>query len=332
MVGIFYLNVIGVWRYEMAVRRSVARAEEEVEMPMDEGWWASVLADEQAYGESLVKTASAKSSGISGGVNWARARQYLENDEVVKLEVYGFNRGGLLVRGEDIQGFVPVSHLVEMPCVPADEEQRRQSLANYVGRILSLKVIECEMQAERIVFSERAALAGEGKRRQLFSTLRPGEIVNGTVTNVTDFGAFVDLGGLEGLIHVSELSWGRVQHPTDILQVGVPVRALVLSVSAENGRVALSLKRLCPNPWETLPQIYRPGDVVEAEVTAIMRFGAFARLKEGVEGLIHISTMSLPDGEKDIEKFMKIGQKVQVRILHLDAERRRLGLGLVQIE
>jgi small subunit ribosomal protein S1 len=315
----------------MAVRRSVASIEE-VEMPMDEGWWASVLADEQVYGENLLRSSGAKATGISASVNWAKARQYLENDEVVKLEVYGFNRGGLLVRGEDIQGFVPVSHLVEMPCVPGDEEQRRQSLANYVGRILSLKVIECEMQSERIVLSERAALAGEGKRRQLFSTLRAGEIVNGTVTNVTDFGAFVDLGGLEGLIHVSELSWGRVQHPTDILRVGDPVRALVLTVSAENGRVALSLKRLCPNPWEALPQIYRPGDVVEAEVTAIMRFGAFARLKEGVEGLIHISTMSLPDGVKDIEKVMTVGQKVQVRILHLDAERRRLGLGLVRIE
>ncbi len=298
---------------------------------IDEGWWASVLADEEAYA-SPQKTSAPKTPASSlVTVDWQRVQALYEKDEVVSLQVYGYNRGGILVQADGIQGFVPVSHLVDMPC-NASEEDRKQILNDYVGRTLDLKVIECEPSQERIVLSERAALAGQGRRRQLFDTLKPGEIVHGMVTNVTDFGVFVDLGGLEGLIHVSELSWGRVQHPSCILEVDQPVDALVLSISEENGRVALSLKRLQPNPWEVLVSNYQAGDVVQATVTAIMRYGAFARMDEGIEGLIHISTIHLPPGHKDLESYLTVGQEVQVRILHIDVERRRLGLGLVNIE
>lgn len=314
----------------MLSKRSISNASEEIP-ENDEGWWASVLADEEAYAAPQ-KSASPKvvQPGLIT-VDWKHVQTLYENDEVVSLQVYGYNRGGVLVQGEGIQGFVPVSHLVDMPC-NAGEEERRQILNDYVSRILDLKVIECEPAQERIVLSERAALAGQGRRRQLFSTLKPGEIVHGTVTNVTDFGVFVDLGGLEGLIHVSELSWGRVSHPSSILKVDQPIDALVLMISEENGRVALSLKRLQSNPWEELISNYQAGDVVEATVTAIMRYGAFARLTEGVEGLIHISTIHMPPGIKDLEEYLTKGQTVQVRILHIDAERRRLGLGLVSVE
>jgi len=213
---------------------------------MDEGWWASVLADEEAYAAPPKLLASKSTPGLIS-VDWKRVQDIFDNDEVLNLQVYGYNRGGILVQGEGIQGFVPVSHLVDMPCNATDEE-RRQILNDYVGRTLELKVIECEPTQERVVFSERAALAGKGRRRQLFNTLRPGEIVHGSVTNITDFGVFVDLGGLEGLIHVSELSWGRVQHPSSILKVDQPVDALVLTISEESGRVALSLKRMQANP------------------------------------------------------------------------------------
>lgn len=298
---------------------------------IDEGWWASVLADEEAFAAPQKPLASKQTAANLVTVDWKRVQNLFEKDEVVQLQVYGYNRGGVLVQEDGIQGFVPISHLVDMPC-NANEEERRQVLNDYVGRVLELKVIECEPSQERIVLSERAALAGQGRRRQLFNTLKPGEVVHGTVTNVTDFGVFVDLGGLEGLIHVSELSWGRVQHPSTILKVDEPVDALVLMISEENGRVALSLKRLQPNPWEVLVSNYQAGDVVSAKITAIMRFGAFARLTEGVEGLIHISTIHLPPGRKDLESFLTVGQAVQVRILHIDAERRRLGLGLVSAE
>lgn len=298
---------------------------------IDEGWWASVLADEEAYASPQKQNAPKPPSASLIMVDWERVQGLFEKDEVVSLQVYGYNRGGILVQGDGIQGFVPVSHLVDMPCNAAEEE-RRQILNDYVGRTLGLKVIECEPSQERIVLSERAALAGQGRRRQLFNTLKPGEIVHGTVTNVTDFGVFVDLGGLEGLIHVSELSWGRVQHPSCVLKVDQSVDALVLMISEENGRVALSLKRLEANPWEVLVNNYQTGDVVPATITAIMRFGAFARLEEGVEGLIHISTIHMPAGRKDLEGYLFSGQRVQVRILHIEAERRRLGLGLVSVE
>jgi small subunit ribosomal protein S1 len=320
----------------MVSKRYVAQADEadaEVVPDLDEGWWASVLADEETVTPQGSKNHLPRSSPASSGVlvDWTRVQALYEDDEVIRLEVTGYNRGGLLVRGDGIQGFVPVSHLVEMPCA-VEVEERRKALNTYVGKTLVLKVIECEAAQERIVLSERAALAGEGKRRELFNSLKPGEVVYGTVTNVTDFGVFVDLGGLEGLIHVSELSWGRVQHPSDILGIGDPVRALVLAVSEENGRVALSLKRLCANPWEVLQQTYQPGDIVEASVTSITRYGAFARLKEGVEGLIHISTIRLPVEVHDLDEYLHVEQPVQVKILHIDVERRRLGLGLVLSE
>ena len=222
----------------MLTKRYPSRTGEEIPAP-DEGWWAAVLADEDGRVISP-REGGSKPTGQStlALVDWQRVREIYDLDEIVDLRVQGYNRGGLLVEGDGLQGFVPVSHLVEMPN-GVSEEERRTILSSYMGRTLKLKVIECEPDQERVVFSERAALAGEGRRKVLFRALKPGECVNGTVTNVTDFGVFVDLGGLEGLIHVSELSWGRVQHPSDVLTVGEEIDALVLHVSEENARVAL---------------------------------------------------------------------------------------------
>jgi small subunit ribosomal protein S1 len=301
-------------------------------MVPDEGWWAAVLADE----EGLNSTPKEEPNRITGHnqntvVDWDRIQNLFDQDEVIELRVQGYNRGGILVEGEGIQGFVPVSHLVDMPNGLSDIE-KQTILIEYIGKILRLKVIECEPDQERVVFSERAALAGQGRRKYLFSSLKPGEIVTGTVTNVTDFGVFVDLGGLEGLIHVSEISWGRVQHPGDVLRIGQEIQALVLQVSEENARVALSQKRLMANPWETIVNSHNCGDVVPAIITGIVKYGAFARLDEGVEGLIHISSMNLRDSRTDFSKMLYPDQHVMVRILHIDAEKRRLGLSLVSCE
>jgi small subunit ribosomal protein S1 len=317
----------------MLSKRAGSNLEGEAPEYLDEGWWSAVLADEDAYQSPKKETASKSATSASSlaTVNWDRVQELYDQDEIIQLCVQGYNRGGLLVQGDGIQGFVPVSHLLDMPN-GIDEEERRRRLSAYVGQNLYLKVIECESALERIVLSERAAQAGEGRRKELFQSLKIGEKVQGTVTNVTEFGVFVDLGGVEGLIHVSELSWGRVQHPQEILRVGQDVQALVLQISEENSRVALSVKRLHNNPWETLVKRYNPGDIVPATITAIMRFGAFARLEEGVEGLIHISTINLPSDQKDLEIVLHPGQEVQVKILHIEAERRRLGLGLVTLE
>lgn len=299
------------------------------ELP-DESWWAAVLSDEESYATPR-KESNSKTTAQSAvtTVDWPFVQRVFDKDEIVCLKVHGFNRGGLLVQGNGVQGFVPVSHLIDMPTTATDDE-RRSILASYVDREINLKVIECEQSQERIVLSERAALAGEGKRRVIFEALEEGSILTGRVTNITDFGVFIDLGGVEGLIHVSELSWGRVHHPSDILSVDDEVRVMVLQVSEENARIALSLKRMTPNPWESLVQRFNPGDVVPAKITSITRFGAFARLEEGVEGLIHLSSIKLPTDCDQLTDFFDVGQDVVVRILHIEIERRRLGLGLVQ--
>lgn len=296
---------------------------------LDEGWWTALLSEDN-LATNRVRGVALSAAPLSESVNWATVQRAYAADQIVCLTVHGYNRGGLLVQADSVQGFVPLSHLVDVPNT-ASETERRELLAAYVGRVLQLKVIECEPEQERVIFSERAAQAGEGRRKMLFESLQPGAIVVGTVTNITEFGAFVDLGGVEGLVHVSELSWGRVQHPTDLLTLGQRVRVLVLQINCENCRIALSIKRLCPNPWETAIERYQPGDVVPAEITTTTRFGAFARLEEGIEGLIHISSIS-SSGAVNLRSLLVPGRQVHVRILHLDADRRRLGLGLVQPE
>jgi small subunit ribosomal protein S1 len=316
----------------MISKKDTPIPEEEIPELPDESWWAAVLSDEELYLTPRKEAGgrTAPQSAIAA-VDWPFVQRVFEQDQIVNLKVHGFNRGGLLVQGCGIQGFVPVSPLIEMP-PSVSEDERRTILAGYVDRDIQLKVIECEQSQERIVLSERAALAGEGKRRVIFDALEEGAILTGKVTNITDFGAFIDLGGVEGLIHVSELSWGRVNHPGDVLKVDDEVRVLVLQVCEENARIALSLKRLGPNPWETLNARYKPGDVVSAVITSTTRFGAFARLDEGVEGLIHLSSIKLPGENSRLTDILEVGSEVVVRILHIDIERRRLGLVLVQTE
>jgi small subunit ribosomal protein S1 len=211
--------------------------------------------------------------------------------------------------------------------IQPDGALRENCLSSYVGRNLSLKIIECVPDEGRVVFSERAARAEAGKRTALFGSLQTGQHITGEVTNVTDFGVFVDLGGVEGLIHISELSWGRVAHPGQILGLGQRVEVLIMEVSAERCRVALSLKRLHPNPWEKAGERYPVDSVVPAVVTALVPFGAFARLEEGLEGLIHVSEIPLSSSSV-VRDILAPGQTVTVRILQVDAAHQRLGLSL----
>jgi small subunit ribosomal protein S1 len=192
---------------------------------------------------------------------------------------------------------------------------------------LHLKIIECVPEEGRLVFSERAARAEAGKRPALFSTIQTGQRLTGEVTNLTEFGVFVDLGGVEGLIHISELSWGRVSHPNQICKIGQRVEVLVMEVTPERCRIALSLKRLMSNPWETARERYSVEAIFPAVVTALVPFGAFARLEEGLEGLIHVSEIPLP-ANGTIKDILSPGQSVQVRILQVDASRQRLGLSM----
>ncbi len=308
--------------------------------PMNESWWAAVLAEDEAtqplqstknagYPGSLPPAESPKSNEIDH-MDWVKATQIYEQDQVVQLHVSGCNRGGLLVYGEGLQGFVPISHLVDMPC---EQEEIEQDLEKYIDQTLDLKIIECDKERGRVVFSERAALAEPGSRKHLLESLKPGNCITGKVTNITDFGVFVDLGGVEGLVHVSEISWGRVHHPADVVALGEQVKVYVIQIDRERARVALSIKRLHPNPWETAQERYHPGQITVAVVTSIVPFGAFARLEEGLDGLIHVSEMSDDGGEgANPREFISEGQEVEVRVLHVDAKRQRLGLSLITDE
>lgn len=305
-------------------------------MPIvDEGWWEAVLAEEGRRGAQTparsqprvparTDARSHETSKISP--NWERVRDLYMRDQIVSLRVTASNRGGLLVEGEDLYGFVPFSHLVDISG-QVEQLDRAKFMDGYIGRTLRLKVIECVPEDGRIVFSERAAQAEPGRRGELFQSLRAGERVIGTVTNITDFGVFVDLGGVEGLIHISELSWGRVVHPGQIAHLGQKVEVQILELSPERCRVALSLKRLLPNPWLEIGAELAAGEAVPAVITSVLSYGAFARLERGVEGLIHASEMPLADGQA-VRDLLQEGQAVQVRVMHVDAAHQRMGLSM----
>jgi small subunit ribosomal protein S1 len=303
------------------------------ESPMpttDESWWESVLAEEGRHASPTPVRPGKREGSIDEPskppTNWEQIKELYSRDQIVCLRVTAFNRGGLLVEGDDLSGFVPFSHLVEL-AGKTDVADRESCLAEYVGRSINLKVIECVPEDGRIVFSERAALAESGKRAALFESLKPGARVTGQVTNVTDFGVFIDLGGVEGLIHISELSWGRVVHPSQITQVGQTLEVQVLDLAPERCRVALSLKRLSPNPWENAETDFPVGAVIPATITTITSYGAFARLQAGVEGLIHASEIDMQPGVH-LKDILSEGQSVQVRVLHVEADHQRMGLSL----
>ena len=301
----------------------------------DEGWWTSLLSDEPQIEDQrdhvelceLDENYPSKTEQLVTPVNWEKVTALFENDEIITLNVVNFNQGGVLVENSDVKGFVPASHLIDLP-VNICEDDREYYLTSYLDRKISLKVIECEPEKERVVFSERAALAGAGQRKELLQNLSVGDIVSGTVTNITSFGAFVDLGGVEGLVHISELSWGRVQHPSMILKVGEYVENMVIEILEDQGRIALSLKRLVRNPWDSLSTKLCPGDIVDAEISCIVKYGAFARLGEGVEGLIHVSSMTFPDDCQKIDDFLFEGLPVKVFVINIEPDKRRLGLKL----
>ncbi|MCQ3935961.1 MAG: hypothetical protein DPW18_02820 [Chloroflexi bacterium] len=307
-------------------------------MPViDDGWWASVLAEESRFSQPAPRYAESKpevrhdakpeSAEKKTDVNWNQVKELYMSDSIVDLTVTGHNRGGLLVEGEGVHGFVPFSHLIELSG-RTENLDRDHDLAPYVGRRLRLKVIECVPEDGRVVFSERAAQSEPGRRAELFHSLHAGQKVRGTVTNITDFGVFVDLGGVEGLIHISEISWGRVSHPAQLVKLGSAIDVQVLDLAPERCRVALSIKRLQPNPWLNAETDFPIGSVKPATITSVLSYGAFARLDDyGVEGLIHVSEIPQAEG-KPLREFLREGDSVQVRILHLDAAHQRMGFSM----
>lgn len=266
--------------------------------------------------------------------DWRSLEGLLEAEEVLEGMVAGYNKGGLIVQLGKVRGFVPASQLVPPPRQGKEgaltPEERR---AKMVGQQLLLKIIELDRQRNRLILSERAATRQwrREQKAQLLANLQEGDICHGQVSSLCNFGAFVDLGGADGLIHLSELAWGRVSHPREVLQVGDEVDVYVLNVDRDKRRIGLSLKRLQPDPWSQAEQKYSVGQLVEGTITKLTRFGAFARLKgDEVEGLIHVSELS-NDRVAHPKEVVKEGDTLTLRIISFDSDRRRMGLSLKRV-
>jgi len=285
-----------------------------------------------------------------GETGWKTLQNAMDADDRVSGEIIGFNRGGAIVETEGVQGFVPMSQLATISrdrsrSAPQSKngeqtdqdgqttEEKAPEESPDIGRTIELKVLELNRGRNRAILSERQAIQElrEERKAKLIDELTEGEVRHGRVTGISSFGAFVDLGGADGLVHISELSWSNVSSPEDIVKVGQEVDAFVLRVDAEQKKIALSLKRLQPEPWETINERYQIGDVVDATVTKLTEFGAFARVEDAVEGLIHISELTTRMINHPREVVQE-GDAVRLMILRIEPERRRLGLSLKQAD
>lgn len=288
---------------------------------------AVVVVPENSDGRPVISISRARAE-----IGWRDLQTKFQAGEIVPGEVVDHNKGGLIVSVDGVRGFVPLSQIVELRR-GGTEDEVEEKLRAMRGQELFLKVIEMNRRRNRLILSERAASQERraAQKDRLLAELQPGEIRHGRVSSLTDFGAFVDLGGADGLIHLSELSWGQIQHPSQVLQIGQEVDVRVVGVDRENKKIALSLKQVEENPWSRIEQKYHIGDTVTARITKLAQFGAFAELEPGVEGLVHISELS----EERIthpKQVVREGEDVQLRIIKIDPQRHRLGLSLRQVE
>ena len=261
--------------------------------------------------------------------SWRVLQQTYESGDVIDARVVNYNKGGLLVNLDGVRGFVPSSQVTSISRGP--ETQKQSDMARLVGQSLSLKVIEINRNRNRLILSERQAAqeVREGRKGELLSSLKEGDVRTGLVTSVCDFGAFVDIGGADGLVHLSEISWSRVKHPSEVLKAGEKVQVYVLGIDNDRKRIALSIKRTQNEPWVTVNDRYQLGQTVEATITQLASFGAFARIEDGVEGLIHVSEMG--DGRAQHPRdVVAEGDTVTVRIIRIDPARKRIGLSMRQ--
>jgi small subunit ribosomal protein S1 len=269
---------------------------------------------------------------------WRSMQEQFEAGVIIEAPVIDHNKGGLIVDC-GIRGFVPISQIVDFPRRPQNDQPRdaaqeiAEKLQPFVGRKLRLKILEVNRKANRLILSEKVALYEERreKRDELFSSLQVGQKVTGNVRSIAPFGVFIDLGGIDGLVHKSELSWNKVNNPEGGYRVGEEVEAEVIDINHERGRISLSIRRLQPDPWHSTVADFNVGDIIDGTVTKLVNFGAFVRVRDGLEGLIHISELSNQRVAHPGDVVHE-GQQLKLRIISLDSERHRLGLSLKQAE
>ncbi len=308
-------------------------AESQPELNVGDTILVYVLQPESTDGHAVL---SVRRAGLER--KWRSMQEQFDEGVIIEAPVIDHNKGGLIVDC-GIRGFVPISQIVDFPRRPQNDQPRdaaqeiAEKLQPYVGRKLRLKILEVNRKANRLILSEKVALYEERreKRDELFSSLETGQKVKGTVRSIAPFGIFVDLGGIDGLVHKSELSWNKVNNPEGSHEVGDEVEAEVIDINHERGRISLSIRRLLPDPWQSTVADLKVGDVVEGTVTKIVNFGAFVRVKDGLEGLIHISELSHQRVAHPGDVVHE-GQTLKLKIISLDSERHRLGLSLKQAE
>ena len=300
---------------ELSIRRSVNPADE---VNVGDEIDALVLTKEDAEGRLILSKKRARFE-----LAWKQIEGAAESGEPVNGKVIEVVKGGLIL-DLGVRGFLPAS-LVDI--------RRVQDLDEFLGRELRCKVIELNRSRNNVVLSRRAVLEDERKeqRQAILDRLNPGDVVEGTISNIVDFGAFVDLDGMDGLIHISELSWTHVNHPSEVLDIGQEVKVKVLDIDRDRQRISLGLKQTQSDPWQQVLESYTQGDVVEGKVTKVVTFGAFVEIMPGVEGLVHISELAAHHVENPREVVSQ-ADTVRVKIIEVDAERRRLSLSLKRVE
>ena len=259
--------------------------------------------------------------------SWRRLQELHEANEVIEAEVTNYNKGGLLVNLDGVRGFVPASQVTEIR--GGDEASKQADMARLIGSSLALKVIEINRHRNRLILSERQAVQErrDVMKERLIEELSEGEVRKGRVSSICDFGAFVDIGGADGLVHLSELSWSRVRHPSEVLRIGQEVDVYVLGINAQEKKIALSIKRTQAEPWSRVAAAYEVGQLVRGTVTQLANFGAFARIEDGIEGLIHVSEL-VDDRVTHPKQVVSESDDLLLRIIRIDPQRRRMGLSL----
>ena len=263
--------------------------------------------------------------------DWKRAEALMNDETLWTGEIIDTNRGGVIVGFGHLRGFVPASHVLDVPR-GLKEEERTAFLQELVGNEVTVKVIEVNRKRRRLVFSQLEAEQENraARKEALLSELSEGATRNGVVSGLCDFGAFVDLGGADGLIHISELAWHRVRHPSQVIAVGDKVDVFILNLDEQGKRIGLSLKRLLPNPWTLVDDMYHIGQLVEGVISRLESFGAFISLDPGIEALLHVSQMSNNPDENPLRHLYE-GQKLLMRIISIESDRQRLGLSLTEV-
>ena len=320
---------IGAKRDGIVPQSDLNRLEEEYVDTLREGETVPVVVSKLTTNEGMLVLSIADALQKK---DWLVAEKMLESGEITVRQVVGFNKGGLLADFDHLRGFIPASHVVGLPR-NMNEEQRNERLQQIVGQELPVKVIEVERQRRRLVLSYRLAEREyrAGRKAQLFEELEVGMVVDGEVRSLRPFGAFVDIGGADGLLHVSEIGWTPVSHPRDVLKVGERIQVEVLRLDPERSRIALSRKRLLSNPWESIEERYKVNETILVTVTRVIDFGAFAQLEPGIEGLIHISELADITVAEPL-KMVTSGDRIPVKILRIHPDRQRIGLSRRQAD